>query len=135
MKCNLLGRAAVSCEPHFTGCEDQLLLPPLYHKLQQPQQFLWEPLSNMSCCPCKGWRKITWTTLVVDFMLQCLSFLYLFSLPVGITLPAVPAVPRSLVAIIVAIIMFQQFCQLSALWKSVSGWDISRNTNKYTETS
>lgn len=29
MKCKLLGRAAVSCEPHFTGCENQLLPPPL----------------------------------------------------------------------------------------------------------
>lgn len=58
-------------------------------------------------------------------MLQCLSFLYLFSLPVGITLPAVPAVPRSLVAIIVAIIMFQQFCQLSTLCGKVSLGGIS----------
>lgn len=45
-----------------------------------------------------------------------------FPLPVGITLPAVP---RSLVAIIVAIIMYQQFCQLSTLRGKASPSEIS----------
>lgn len=103
-----------------------LLCELMYPKLQQSQQwFLWKPLCTTSCCPCEGCRRTEKNHLVhscCSLHAPLLGFPYLFSLLVGITLPAAP---RSPVAISEAIMMFQLLCQLSTLCGKVSLGEIS----------